>query len=213
MNLADIRKDYTLKNLSETSVYASPIQQFSLWFKEAIEASVNEPNAMHLATVDENNHPNGRIVLLKSCDENGFTFFTNYQSQKGTELLAHPFAALTFFWPELERQVRVKGEVVLLSAEASDQYFNSRPRASQIGAWVSQQSQVIPNRQVLEERQNELESEFHNSAIPRPPHWGGFCLKPVRIEFWQGGASRLHDRICYRKDSGQSDWKIERLSP
>lgn len=212
MNLADVRKDYILKTLSEDQVLKDPAEQFLLWFREAVDASVNEPNAMHLSTVDEQRQPNGRIVLLKSCDATGFTFFTNYQSRKGAELAANPFASLTFFWPELERQVRIQGAVKFVSEHDSDAYFKSRPRGSRIGAWVSDQSQIIDSRQTLETRQKELEHQFQNSEVPRPAHWGGYCLEPARVEFWQGRASRLHDRICYTK-SVNGGWKIERLAP
>jgi pyridoxamine 5'-phosphate oxidase len=213
MNLSDIRKEYTLKTLSKSTVSANPVEQFTRWFEEAIDSSVNEPNAMHLSTVDADNHPNGRIVLLKSCNEEGFTFFTNYQSDKGRELSQNPSASLTFFWPELERQVRVRGSVALLSPEESDRYFQSRPRASQVGAWVSAQSQVIAGRHLLEDAQTQLEKEFGDREITRPPHWGGFCLVPTRVEFWQGRASRLHDRICYSRQGGAAAWTIDRLSP
>lgn len=211
IELAELRKEYTLKTLSEDTVDPNPVGQFTKWFEEALASSVNEPNAMHLATVDQQNRPNGRIVLLKSCDERGFTFFTNYTSQKGTELIATPFAAITFFWPELERQVRIQGSIEMASAEESDAYFSTRPRGSQLGAWASVQSQVIPDREFLEKREEELEARFAGADVPRPPHWGGFRLNPEKIEFWQGRASRLHDRIRYVRSD--DDWKIERLSP
>jgi len=212
VNIADIRKDYTLKTLDEAQVLKNPIDQFGVWFREALHSAVNEPNAMHLSTIGADNLPNGRIVLLKSCDEEGFTFFTNYDGQKGRELEANPVAALTFFWPELERQVRVQGHIVKAEAAVSDEYFSSRPRGSQIGAWASAQSTVIENREFLEARQKEMVAKFEGREVPRPPYWGGFILKPVRIEFWQGRASRLHDRIRYTLEAN-GDWKIERLSP
>ena len=212
-NIADIRKEYTLKTLNEENVAPNPLDQFGIWFQEAIDSSVNEPNAMHLGTLGRNNIPNGRIVLLKSCDRKGFTFFTNYHSEKGLELSAHPFASLTFFWAELERQVRVQGTISVAPAAESDRYFASRPRTSQIGAWVSEQSKPLGSRLELEERQRELELRFEGKPVERPPHWGGFKVNPSKIEFWQGRASRLHDRILYSFSEATNDWKIERLSP
>lgn len=213
LSIADIRKDYTLKTLSEETVAGDPVSQFGTWFGEALEARVIEPNAMHLATLDRHQHPNARIVLLKSFDPDGFTFFTNYLSEKGNELTRYPFASLTFFWPELERQVRIQGEVKRISEADSDVYFQSRPRASQIGAWVSNQSSVIGSRQELEEKQQLIEAQFEGREVPRPPHWGGFRLAPDRVEFWQGGAGRLHDRILYTQTKSAGEWRISRLSP
>ena len=210
-SLAELRKEYTLNGLDPSDVTLNPFAQFQRWFTEALNAGVPEPNAMHLATVGEDGRPSGRIVLLKGFDENGFSFFTNYQSRKGSELATHPFASLTFFYAELERQIRIEGTIHKLSPEESDAYFQSRPRGSQIGAWVSHQSAIIENRDVLENRQRELERQFENQTIPRPPHWGGYGLVPDHIEFWQGRPSRLHDRILYRKEEGS--WVIERLAP
>ncbi|GAB3282070.1 pyridoxamine 5'-phosphate oxidase [Larkinella harenae] len=209
--LAELRKEYTLNGLDPSDVSIDPFAQFQRWFNEALMAGVPEPNAMHLTTVGTDGRPSGRIVLVKGADENGFTFFTNYQSRKGTALAAHPVASLTFFYPELERQIRIEGTIEKVAADESDAYFQSRPRGSQIGAWVSHQSEVVESRSVLEQRQKELEQRFENQLVPRPPHWGGYRLIPDRIEFWQGRPSRLHDRILYRKEN--EAWVIERLSP
>lgn len=209
--LADLRKEYTLNGLDVPDVAPDPITQFRAWFDAALAANVHEPNAMHLGTVGKDGRPAGRIVLVKGIDERGFTFYSNYHSRKGEELIANPVASLTFFWPELERQVRIEGYVEPVSAAESDAYFNSRPRGSQLGAWVSQQSEVIGGRAVLEAEQQRLEAQFVGQPVPRPPHWGGFRVRPDRVEFWQGRPSRLHDRIRYRKDG--ENWLIERLSP
>ncbi len=209
--VADLRKEYTLNGLDLTDVLPDPIAQFQTWFTAALAADVHEPNAMHLVTISPEGRPEGRIVLVKGIDSRGFSFYTNYQSRKGQSLLAMPVAALTFFWPELERQVRIDGRVEVVSAAESDEYFNSRPRSSQIGAWVSAQSAVITDRAVLETRQHELEQTYADRPIPRPDHWGGFRVVPDQIEFWQGRPSRLHDRLRYRLEDDA--WLIERLSP
>ena len=211
IEIADLRKDYTLNGLDLADVLPDPIAQFRQWFDAAVQAGIPEPNAMHLGTVAENGRPSGRIVLIKDVDERGFVFYTNYESQKGQALIARPVASLTFFYPELERQIRIEGVVEKVSAEESDTYFNSRPRGSQIGAWVSQQSTVIASRAVLEDRQRDLETRFADQPVPRPPYWGGFRVIPDLIEFWQGRPSRLHDRICYRLAGGS--WVLERVSP
>ncbi|QKZ12925.1 pyridoxamine 5'-phosphate oxidase [Spirosoma sp. KUDC1026] len=209
--ISDLRKEYTLKGLDAVDVSESPIIQFRRWFDAALAAGIPEPNAMHVSTVTPDGRPDGRIVLLKAVSDAGFVFFTNYESRKGQELAAHPFAALTFFYQPLEQQIRVEGRVEKVSAEESTDYFHSRPRGSQIGAWVSNQSHPIDSRDVLEIRQQELETQFADQEIPRPEHWGGYRVVPDTIEFWQGRPSRLHDRIRYRLENGT--WLIERLAP
>lgn len=208
-DLASLRLNYLLNELVEENVSENPFKQFEKWFNEALEAQILEPNAMHLATIS-NGKPHGRIVLLKGFDENGFVFYTNYESNKGKQIAEVPFASLTFFWGDLERQVRIEGEIVKTSAEESDEYFQVRPRGSQIGAWVSRQSSVISKAE-LENRQQELEKYYADKTIPRPPYWGGYRLIPEKVEFWQGRPSRLHDRILFTKNG--NTWKIERLSP
>ena len=208
--IAQLRKNYTFGQLSETEVPHLPLPLFQLWFDQAVKAECPEPNSMTVATADKAGNPSARIVLLKGADENGFTFFTNYESQKGKELADRPQAALLFHWHELERQVRIKGNVERVSPEESDQYFHSRPPASRIGAWASPQSEAIPNREFLEEAEERFKSEFGDTP-PRPEHWGGYHLRPTEIEFWQGRPSRLHDRIHYKLDGSQ--WKISRLAP
>lgn len=209
--IADLRKDYRLKTLNEEDVDKDAIEQFSRWWNEAVASDINEVNAMTLATVLPTGMPDARIVLLKGYDEKGFLFFTNYNSAKGNELSASPKAALVFFWKELERQIRIQGEVEKVSAEESDTYFNSRPVGSRIGAWSSPQSQVIESRHVLEDNVEKYTTEMKN-GIPRPPHWGGYRVKPVTIEFWQGRSSRLHDRIVYSLQPN-GNWKTARLAP
>ena len=211
MILANIRKDYSLKSLEIQDVASDPLQQFRYWMEEAIQAEALEVNAMCLSTISKDGFPNSRIVLLKELDE-GFVFFTNYESSKGKELAASPKASLTFFWPEIERQVRVVGTIGKISEQESDTYFFSRPISSQIGAWASPQSQEIPDRTVIENSQKRLEEEFKLNPIQRPAHWGGYRLIPHRIEFWQGRPSRLHDRISYELEGG-TNWKKVRLAP
>lgn len=210
--IADMRKEYAQQSLSEKDVEADPILQFKKWWDHALASKLNEPNAMILATASKEAVPSARIVLLKDFNENGFVFFTNYDSYKGQQLSENPKACLVFFWEELERQVRITGLVFKLSSTESDEYFNSRPEGSRIGAWASPQSQVIENRNWLDERFNKLSSEMKDGTIQRPPHWGGYLVKPVIVEFWQGRVSRLHDRIQYSlQEDGK--WKIERLAP
>lgn len=209
--LAALRENYTKGSLDVKDVASTPIEQFQVWFDEAVASQLLEPNAFLLSTVSNENKPSTRVLLLKGLD-NGFTFYTNYLSRKGTELAENPNACITFFWVELERQVRIEGVIEKVSDENSDAYFHSRPRGSQIGAWVSNQSMVIENREVLEEREKHLIEKFGDAPIPRPPHWGGYRLIPNYIEFWQGRPSRLHDRIAYTLlENGE--WKIDRLSP
>lgn len=213
LDITNLRKEYKQHSLDATDVHSNPIEQFKIWFKEAQEAQLPEPNAMVLATATPNAVPSARVVLLKEVTKEGFVFYTNYQSRKGRELIANPAAALVFNWLELERQIRIEGTVEKVDPATSTEYFQSRPKSSQIGAWASPQSQVIEQRADLEERvQNLSEKHQNTSTLPRPDHWGGFFLKPSAIEFWQGRPSRLHDRILYRNQSGDN-WQIDRLAP
>lgn len=189
----------------------NPFDQFAQWWDEAVRSAIDEVNAMTLATVDHRGRPNARIVLLKDFDKNGFVFYTNYQSDKGLHIESNPYVSLVFFWKELERQVRVAGLCTKVDSSESDNYFNSRPKGSKIGAWASPQSKVINDRSIITSKAEELESKFASAEIPRPPHWGGFRVVPESIEFWQGRSSRLHDRIKYLKEG--DDWKIVRLAP
>lgn len=211
-DIAAIRTTYKMGELRESEIAPDGIVQFRRWFEEALEKDVMEPNAMTLATVSTDGQPSARIVLLKDLNDSGFGFFTNYESQKGRELSGNPAAALLFFWPELQRQVRVVGKVTKMPAAQSDAYFRSRPTGSQLGAVASPQSREISERAVLEVQLAELEQRYATGMpIPRPSHWGGYRLKPDTIEFWQGGNNRLHDRLRYSRD--KAGWKIIRLAP
>jgi pyridoxamine 5'-phosphate oxidase len=211
-SIADIRRDYSHKSLSEKDADANAIKQFEKWWNEAVNSKIDEVNAMTLATASIDGLPSARIVLLKEFSDKGFVFFTNYESYKAQQLAENPKACLVFFWKELERQVRITGLIQKISGTESDTYFNSRPESSRIGAWASPQSRVIESRHWLDEKFNELVNKMEGTEIKRPPHWGGYIVKPVVIEFWQGRPSRLHDRIQYTlEDSGE--WKIERLAP
>ena len=210
--IAEIRKEYTLHRLSESDVAEDPIKQFERWWKDAVKSELLEVNAMTLATSSADGLPSARIVLMKGFSEAGFQFYTNYESFKGKQLLENPRACLVFFWKELERQVRITGLVEKLSKEDSDAYFNSRPPGSRIGAWASPQSEVIKSGEWLDQQVDQYKSRFTENDIPRPPHWGGYLVRPVTIEFWQGRPNRLHDRLQYNlQDNGS--WLIERLAP
>ena len=211
-SIADLRKDYTLEDLNEEEIDPNPFIQFKIWFNQSVAAQLPEPNAMTLATCTPDGKPSARMVLLKDIDERGFVLFTNYKSQKGQEISVNPHAALVFWWAELERQVRIVGTVEKISSAQSDSYFEVRPPFSRLGAWASNQSEVISSRDVLETQLIEFQRQYENQEVPRPPHWGGFRVIPQEIEFWQGRSSRLHDRLRYTLvDNG--NWKIERLSP
>lgn len=213
IDTGDLRVDYQLDELLENHVASNPIQQFEAWFKVACNSSTPEPNAMVIATADAEGNPSARVVLLKELNERGFVFFTNYDSRKGQELTARPRAALVFNWLELQRQVRIEGRVEKLSESASKAYFQSRPKGSQIGAWASPQSEIIPHRSILEDKKSALEKEYANTeSLPKPDNWGGFLLVPQRVEFWQGRSSRLHDRLLYEIQENGS-WQILRLAP
>ncbi|MCL7987169.1 pyridoxamine 5'-phosphate oxidase [Sphingobacterium sp. lm-10] len=210
--LADLREDYVKGSFDYEDAVADPIQQLAVWLDDALRAEVMEPTAMVLSTVDDRRMPQSRVVLLKDIKPDGLSFYTNYDSAKGNQVAQHPYVSLLFFWSELQRQVRVVGTIEKLPPAESDQYFQSRPRGSQIGAVASPQSQVIPDRSFLEQRVAEIDSKYTGDIpIPRPAHWGGYLVRPVEMEFWQGRASRLHDRIAYVQEA--SIWKKQRLAP
>lgn len=211
-DISALRKDYQKAALDEKSVTPEPVKQFTLWLHEAITAQVPEPNAMTLATVNETGRPAARIVLLKGIENDRFVFYTNYQSRKGKELDQNPACSLTFFWPELERQVRIEGIASRVDEKRSEDYFQSRPRGSQLGAWASPQSSIIQNRSLLEERIQQLEARFAGQEVlPKPNQWGGYEIEPLLVEFWQGRSNRLHDRLLYSHVDGI--WTINRLAP
>ena len=207
-----LRRDYTLAHLHENNTDADPFIQFKNWFNEAVERKVLFPDAMTLSSVSAEGTPDARVVLLKQFDHSGFVFFTNHDSPTGQQLDTQPHACAVFWWSQLERQVRIRGDVNRVSDEKSDAYFQTRPRAAQLGAWCSSQSDVIPNREFLDHSFHKMEQRFHERDVPRPPNWGGYNLTPREIEFWQGGAHRLHDRIRFRCDF-QNKWIMERLAP
>jgi pyridoxamine 5'-phosphate oxidase len=206
-----IRQDYTLATLNEEDIHPHPFTQFNHWFQQALNAEISEVNAMTLSTVDEACNPHARIVLLKGLEDDKFVFFTNYSSHKGQQIATNPKASLLFFWKELQRQVRVEGVLEKISEEASTAYFQSRPRESQIGAWASHQSEILNSRQILEDRFQSISKQYEEQDIPKPPHWGGYALVANKLEFWQGRASRLHDRLVYSLEQGK--WAISRLNP
>jgi pyridoxamine 5'-phosphate oxidase len=212
MNLADIRKVYAMHELDEKEVMSSPYQQFQIWWEDVLKSEIDEPNAMILSTADAKGMVESRTVLLKGFDEQGFVFFTNYQSTKGRHLEENPFCSLLFFWKELERQVRITGKASKISNEETKAYFISRPEGSRLGAWASPQSRVVPDKKWLEDQFDFFAQKFTDGNIECPPHWGGYRVAAEKIEFWQGRPNRMHDRIQYRKEENDN-WVIERLAP
>ena len=213
MSLRDRRVQYETAGLERTDLDVDPIVQWNIWYEGAASAGVAEPNAMIVSTIDKHSAPDSRVVLARSVDKNGFVFYTNYDSAKSLQLIANPVASAVFAWLDLHRQVRVRGTVQQVSEQQSDDYFASRPRESQIGAWASPQSQVIPDRNFIEARLIEVREKFGDRQISRPKTWGGWCIAPTTIEFWQGRPSRLHDRFVYTRSNSDSPWRIERLAP
>ena len=209
--ISELREDYREDGLFEPEMHPNPIEQFNRWMQEALDADVQQPNALTLSTATLQGRPSARVVLLKHVQEEGFVFFTNYESQKSKELDTNPLASMVFTWLPLSRQIRVEGKVVRVETGVSDEYFKKRPRGSQIGAWASQQSKPLSGREELERAFDEVEKAYREKEIPRPDHWGGYMLMPERIEFWQGRPSRLHDRIVYEKRD--SEWDLKRLFP
>ncbi|WP_294081463.1 pyridoxamine 5'-phosphate oxidase [Proteiniphilum sp. UBA5384] len=210
-DLSRMRQEYREGSLDETEVALNPLDQFKLWMDAAIASGLSEPNAMVVATTTVSGKPSARVVLLKELNDQGFVFYTNYMSRKGRELLANPFTAVVFDWHEIERQVRIEGTVEKVEDKESDTYFNVRPDDAKIGAWASPQSKVVKSREELKKMEEEYATQFEGSDIPRPPHWGGFLIRPTMIEFWQGRPNRMHDRIAYYKID--MDWEIVRLAP
>jgi pyridoxamine-phosphate oxidase len=210
-DIANLRKEYSLSTLDRANVLLNPIQQFEIWLQEAIKAELPEPNAMTLATSTFEGKPSARMVLLKAVGEQGFSFFTSYESRKAKQILQNPYGALVFYWAELERQVRIEGKIVRATEKESDDYFRTRPAGSKIGAWASPQSSVVPSRRYLEDLVSDFKEEFIGKTVKRPSNWGGYILEPNLVEFWQGRKNRLHDRIQYRLENGA--WIIERLAP
>ncbi len=212
MNLSDLRTDYTLKSFNEKDVIQNPFDQFKLWFNDALEAKVNEPNAMTVATIKSDGSPSARILLFKELENEAFVFYSNYLSNKANEISFDNRVALVFFWPELQRQIRIEGKAEKIEAHKSDEYFLSRPRGSQIGAYASEQSKPLENSEELEQKTKHFEEVFSKIEITRPENWGGYAVKPNSFEFWQGRANRLHDRFLFSLNS-ESNWIIQRLSP
>ncbi|NCN43952.1 MAG: pyridoxamine 5'-phosphate oxidase [Piscirickettsiaceae bacterium CG_4_9_14_3_um_filter_43_564] len=213
LDLAELRQRYLKGGLDEDNTAENPFKQFEIWFKQAQEADLLEPNAMSLSTVDAQGQPSLRTVLLKQFDTDGFVFFTNYQSEKSKQIMQNPRVALLFPWLALERQVKVLGKAEKISLAQSMKYFASRPKGSQIGAWVSQQSQVVSSKQVLLSQFEKMKQKFQSGEVPFPDFWGGYRVVPHQIEFWQGGDNRLHDRICYDRKAGENRWLKQRLAP
>jgi pyridoxamine 5'-phosphate oxidase len=209
--IAMLRREYQGKPFDPEHADPNPVAQFAVWFEDAVQTIKKDPNAMTLCTVGDNGRPSSRTVLLKEFDENGFVFYTNYKSRKGSHIENNPHLSITFFWPDLMRQVHIEGEAEKTPGVQSDAYFKTRPDASKLSAWASEQSQAVDSRTDLEKKFREMETKFRGGEIPRPPHWGGFLVKPDRIEFWQGRLNRLHDRICYTRE--KDEWVIKRLSP
>ncbi len=212
MTLTEFRKEYTMSGLRRRNLATQPLAQFEQWFNEAVAANVPEPTAMTIATADKSGQPSARTVLLKSFDERGFIFCTNYLSQKGRELADNPHACIVFFWKELERQVLIRGTISKVPQAESELYFKARPVGSRLGAWVSQQSTVVPDRSFLEQKFEEMEKQYPGENVPCPEYWGGYVMSPQTVEFWQGRVNRLHDRFRYTRQS-EKNWLIERLSP
>jgi pyridoxamine 5'-phosphate oxidase len=211
-DLTGLRNEYAAHGLRRADLHSDPLQQFAAWFAAALAADIRDVNAMSLATATPDGKPSVRIVLLKGFDERGFAFFTNYDSEKGLQIEANPYAALVFYWVQLERQVRISGAVEKTSREDSAAYFHSRPLGSRLGAWASKQSEIVDARQILDTRLTEMTERFENGDVPLPPHWGGYRVKPDKIEFWQGRPNRLHDRFRYSR-RGDGTWQIDRLAP